>query len=100
MIKHLVLWKLSETYSLEQKEGIKQNAKKNLEQLIDKIPNISKLELIINPLDSSNVDLCLDSEFETIEQLNTYANHPLHKEVASTYITPFVETRTCIDYKK
>ncbi|MEG0077788.1 Dabb family protein [Anaerorhabdus sp.] len=100
MIKHIVLWRIKESYTNEEKEVIKNNAKKHLESLINQIPHVAKLELIINTLDSSNVDMCLNSEFETEDMLIAYANHSLHKEVASTYIIPFVESRSCIDYIK
>ncbi|MEG0177539.1 Dabb family protein [Anaerorhabdus sp.] len=99
MIKHLVFWKIKDTYSPQEKEVIKQNLKTNLEALIHKIPCASKLELIVNPLPSSNMDMCLNSEFETVELLQSYSNHPLHQDVVKTYILPYVESRSCIDYE-
>lgn len=99
MIKHLVLWKLKDSFTQAEIEAIKEDAKINLEKLMPQFRGIHKLTLIIHGLDSSNVDMCLDSEFETIDDLNNYSSHPLHIHVADTFIKPYVESRSCIDYK-
>jgi hypothetical protein len=41
----------------------------------------------------------LDSTFESEEALKGYAVHPLHVEVADTYVRPYTKNRSCIDFE-
>ncbi len=99
MIKHLVLWKLKESLTAAEAEAVKADAKICLEKLKPHFKGLHKLTLIIHGLDSSTVDMCLDSEFETVEDLNNYATNPLHTNIADNYIKPYVASRSCIDYE-
>lgn len=98
MIKHIIVWKLKEEFSEEEKKEIKETFKTRLEALVDKIEGVEKIEVIIDPLESSNMDLMLDSEFINEEALNAYQVFPEHVEISS-YLKERVVSRNCMDYK-
>lgn len=98
MIKHVILWTLKKEYSIEEKEKIKSAIKDNLEGLAGKIPGLIDIKVNINKLPSSNADLMLDSSFADEASLKAYATHPEHVFIADTYVRPYTETRSCLDY--
>ena len=99
MVKHVILWKLDENKTEAEKAEIKKNMKRELEGLVGKVPGLIKMQININPLPSSNVDVSLDSTLESEEALKAYATHPAHVAVADTYVRPYTVSRTCIDYE-
>lgn len=99
MIKHIILWKIKEECSEEQKAEIKANAKANLEALVGKVPGLTKLHIQIDSLSSSNADMMLDSELVDEAALKGYQGHPDHVAVANNFVRPFMETRLCLDYE-
>lgn len=98
MVKHMILWNIDDKYSVEEKDDIKKNIKTQLEGLFGKIPGLLKIEVTINSLGSSTADLMLNSEFESEEALKNYSVHPLHVEVANTYVRPYTVHRSCLDF--
>lgn len=99
MVKHIILWNLSEEYSMKEKEEIKRNIKKELEGLKDKIPGLLEIKVNIVGLDSSTADLMLDSTFESADALKSYSVHPAHQDVANTFVRPYTAKRSCLDYE-
>ena len=99
MVKHVILWQLKDEYSAEQKAEIKAGIKANLESLQGKIPGLLEIKVNIDPLASSNVDLMLDSSFESEEALKAYAVHPSHVKVADENVRPYTKTRACLDFE-
>ena len=99
MIKHVILWKLKDEYSEDEKARIKANLQQALEALVGKIDGLLEMKVYIKGLPSSNADWMLDSTFESEEALKAYAVHPDHVAVADTYVRPFVSNRFCLDYE-
>ena len=99
MIKHIILWQLKDELSEEEKVTIRADIKKGLEGLAGKIPGLVDIRVRTEYLASSNVDVMLDSTFESEEALKGYAVHPLHVEVADTYVRPYTKNRSCIDFE-
>ena len=99
MVKHVIVWKLKDEYSAEEKESIKKGIKEGLESLKGKIPGLVDIKVNINGLASSNADLMLDSTFETEEALKGYSVHPEHVKVATEKVRPFTAIRSCFDYE-
>jgi len=97
MIKHIILWKLKESFTDEEKAAARAEAKKRLESLNGKIDGLIELKVITDRLPSSNADMMLDSTFESIEALNGYQINPLHVEAAG-YVCSVVESRLCLDF--
>ena len=99
MVKHIILWKLKDEYSKEQKITIKQEIKENLEGLKGRIPGLIDIKVITEGLAGSNADLMLDSSFENEEALKLYAAHPAHVAVADRNVRPFTAERNCMDFE-
>ena len=100
MVKHLILWKLKDELSAEEKKQIKAGIKTGLEGLQGKIPGLLKLRVQTEGLSSSNADLMLDSAFTDEEALKGYSIHPAHVEVADTKVRPYTQTRLCLDFEQ
>ena len=97
MVKHIILWKLKETLTEEEKTAARAEAKRRLENLNGKIDGMISLKVVTDRLPSSNADMMLDSEFETVEALAGYQVNPLHVE-AATFVRSVVEARLCLDF--
>ena len=63
MVKHIILWKLKDEYTAEQKESIKNDIKKGIEGLAGQIDGLVDIRVDVCGLGSSTVDLMLDSTF-------------------------------------
>lgn len=99
MTHHIILWKLKEDLTAAQKEEIKKNIKEGLEGLAGRIPGLLNIKVNIEGLPSANVDLMLDSLFDSPESLKGYSVHPEHVSVANGRVRPFTVGRYCMDYE-
>lgn len=99
MVKHIILWQLKDEFSEEKKQEIRVGIKKGLEDLMGQIPGLLDIKVQAEFLPSSNVDVMLDSTFESEEALKGYAVHPAHVAVADGAVRPYTKTRACIDYE-
>ena len=99
MVKHVILWKLKDELSTEEKESIKAGIKQGLESLNGRIPGLLDIKVNTTGLPSSNVDLMLDSTFESFEALKGYSAHPEHVAVANGKVRPYTAGRYCLDYE-
>lgn len=99
MVKHIILWKLKEEFSEEEKKQIKAGIKEGLEGLAGQIPGMTEIKVRIDCLPSSTVDVMLDSTFESVEALKTYSTHPKHVAVADGKVRPYTAVRSCMDYE-
>lgn len=99
MVKHIILWKLKEEFSEEEKKQIKAGIKEGLEGLAGQIPGMTEIKVRIDCLPSSTVDVMLDSTFESAEALKTYSTHPKHVTVADSKVRPYTAVRSCMDYE-
>ena len=99
MVKHVILWKLSDELSEKEKIEIKKNIKEGLESLKGKIEGLEYIKVEISPLESSNCDLMLDSAFVSADALKYYAGHPKHVKVANERVRPYTSVRMCMDYE-
>ncbi len=100
MVKHIILWKLNPDLADSEKLSVKAEIKKGLEGLVGIVPGLVDAKVNIDGrLDSSNVDVMLDSTLESEEALKAYATHPAHVEVANTKVRPFTVQRSCLDFE-
>ena len=100
MVKHIILWKLRDDLSNEEKQRVKKDIKAGLEGLAGRIPGL--LSIVVNVdgrLESSNADVMLDSTFTDEAALKAYAVHPKHVAVADGKVRPYTCLRTCLDYE-
>ena len=99
MVKHIILWKLKDELSGEEKEQVKAGIKEGLEGLAGQIPGLVDIMVLTACLPSSNVDVMLDSTFENEDSLKAYAVHPKHVAVADSKVRPYTAIRSCMDYE-
>lgn len=100
MVKHIILWKLKEDLTDQQKAEIKRGIKEGLEGLVGQVPGLVDVKVNIDGrLDSSNADVMLDSTLESPEALKGYAKHPAHVAVADSKVRPYTAARTCLDFE-
>ncbi len=99
MVKHIILWKLKDEFDCEKKKEIKQGAKSGLESLKGEIPGLIDIKVNINGLETSNADMMLDSSFESFEALKAYSVNPKHVHIADTFVRPYTELRSCLDFE-
>ena len=99
MVKHIIIWKLKDELSNEEKTERKLLIKEGLEGLAGKIEGLTQIEVITDILDSSSGDLMLLSTFESREALKGYSVHPEHVKVADSTVRPYTAQRSCIDYE-
>lgn len=100
MTRHIIVWKIKDEFSEEQKAKIKADAKRELENLMGQISGLQKMKIHTEGLKSSNGDLMLEASFDSEEALNAYTVHPTHVHVAKTFVRPFMESRLCFDFEE
>ena len=69
MVKHIIIWTLKDSLSAEEKNIIKQTAKKNLEALVGKIDGLTEMKIQIDLLPTSSGEMMLNSTFTSLEAL-------------------------------
>ena len=93
MIKHVVMWKFKE-------ENKAQNLKKAKEMLLALpalIGELKKMEVHFDITGSDmSMDMMLDTEFFSVEDMKAYAVHPEHVKV-SQFIRSVIESRVVLD---
>ena len=99
MIRHIVMFKLKEFENAEAKQAKLNEIKERLEALIDKIEVLKYIHVDFNCNPAETWDLILTTELATLEDVNTYANHPEHVAVAKGRIGPVKADRACVDYE-
>lgn len=100
MVKHIILWKLNEQYSDEQKAAVKADIKAGLEGLKGVVPGLLDVHVYTEGrLATSNCDLMLDTTLESTEALAAYAVHPAHVAVADGRVRPHTVQRVCLDFE-
>lgn len=97
MIRHVVMWRLSEQAGDKTDNALR--LKQLLEELNGRIPGLLRLEVGIDfSREGESSDVVLYSEFESKEALDAYQRHPAHLEVV-----PFVKSvraeRRMVDYE-
>lgn len=98
MVKHIVLFKLKETLSREEKLKVMNDFKAAIEALPATIDFIRKIFVGLNANPAEKWDICLDSEFDTLADVNAYAVHPDHVAAAGI-LKEVKEDRACVDYE-
>lgn len=95
MIRHIVMWKFKpETTGEERLE-----MKRRLEALAGVVPGLLKIEVGMDVAGKeASKDMVLCSEFNTLEDLASYAVHPEHLKVVD-FVKPLVCERAVVDYE-
>lgn len=99
MIRHIVLFKLKDFESDAAKKACMQEIKHALEGLLGKIDVLRAIRVDFNCNLEESWDIILTTEFDSLQDLNTYATHPEHVAVSKQLIAPVKVDRACVDYE-
>ena len=99
MIKHIVLFQLRQDISAETRSAVMHTFKQAIEALPHSIPCIRQIHVGFNVNPAEKWDVCLESTFDSMEDLDTYATHPEHVKVAQ-YIGKCKSARSAVDYEE
>ena len=97
MVTHIVMWNLkdeAEGGSREQNAAI---MKERLEALVGKIPGLLSLKVNRGVM-PGGYDLCLLGQYESLDALKGYRDHPLHKEVQQ-FVHKVIAERVSCDFE-
>ena len=98
MVKHIVLFKLKEELPATEKQAVINQFKEAIEALPAKISVIRKIEVGLNVNPAEAWDIALYSEFDSLEDVKTYAVHPDHV-AAGKLLSDVKLNRACVDYE-
>ncbi len=98
MVKHIVLFKLKEELPATEKQAVMNQFEEAVEALPAKISVIRKIEVGLNVNPAEAWDIALYSEFDSLEDVKTYAVHPDHV-AAGKLLADVKLNRACVDYE-
>lgn len=98
MVKHIVLFKLKDEVPAQVKLEAMKRFKQAIEALPPVISVIRKVEVGLNINPGETWNIALYSEFDTLEDVKTYAVHPAHV-AAGQLLAEVKESRACVDYE-
>ena len=98
MVKHIVMFKLKDTLSKEEKLVIMKDFKAAIEALPAQIDVIRKIFVGFNINEAEQWDICLESEFDSLDDVKVYATHPAHVAAAGI-LKDAKQDRACADYE-
>lgn len=100
MIRHIVMFSLLDEAEGKTKAENLAEAVKRAETLRTKVPSLREYSVVTNSpeADNTNYDLALICDFDDMNGLNEYQNHPDHKEFGR-FICTVRKSRACIDFE-
>lgn len=98
MIKHVVLFKFKNPADLPEKAEKLASIKQSLEQLVNSVPELLRMEVGLNSNPNESYDLALISDFNSWDDLKAYVVHPEHQKVGAV-IREILDERACVDYE-
>ena len=97
MIRHVVMWKFKEEAEGKSRLENMEWVREHLYALLPIIPEIKKMEIGFDVKHTDmSMDLMLLTEFDSLDTLAYYAEHPEHLKV-SGYVRKVIETRVVLD---
>ena len=97
MVKHIVLFKLKENPFSGRKSRHYEPFQDCHRALPATIPFIRDIHVGLNENPAEVWDICLDSSFDTLDDVKAYAIHPAHVAAAGI-LKDAKENRACVDY--
>ena len=99
LIKHVVMWEFKDFAEGNDKESNIKTAAQKIMELEDLVDVIRFIEVGINLNESEAAyDLVLISEFDSLDDLDEYQNHPDHVKVKE-FVGKVVDKRVVVDYE-
>ena len=98
MINHVVLFKFKNYDRPEEKQEVMNEFKSKLLALTEYIPQLKFVSVGLNyQLETPAYDVCLQTHFESIEDLDIYRVHPEHVKVVE-FVADHIAERAAVDY--
>lgn len=100
MIRHIVMFKLKESITPEERNNQIRESFELTKDFKAEIPALVEFKLVANSdqAPASNYDIALICDFDSMEGLDQYQEHPVHKKFGA-FITGVRESRACIDFE-
>ena len=98
MIKHVVLFQLKDDVDAAEKQQVMEAFKAGILALPEKISCIRHIEVGFNANAKESYDVALYSEFDSLDDVKTYATHPAHV-AAGSLLADAKESRSCVDFE-
>jgi len=99
MIRHIVMWKFKESAEGNTREENMKLVKEKLLALRPIIGELRRMEVGFDIMHTDmSMDLCLLTEFDSVEDMKIYANHEAHLAV-SKFVRSVIETRVVLDHE-
>ena len=97
MIRHVVMWKFKDEAEGKTKLQNMEWVRDSLYALVPVIPEIKRMEIGFDIMGTDmSMDLMLLTEFDSVSDMKTYAEHEAHLKV-SKYVRSVVESRVVLD---
>ena len=97
MIRHVVMWKFKNCAEGKSKQENMELVRESLYALPAIIPEIKRMEIGFDVKHTDmSMDMILLTEFDSLDTLAFYAEHPEHLKV-SAYVRKVIETRVVLD---
>ena len=97
MVRHVVMWRFKDAALGKTKSENMTVVRDALYSLVSVIPEIKRMEIGFDIMGTDmSMDLMLLTEFNSVEEMKIYANHPEHLNV-SKYVRKVIETRVVLD---
>ena len=93
MIRHIVMWKFNAGHEAEMEKFLD-----GLRSLPEQMDIIKHLEIGVSTNEKNNFDAVLITDFESMEDLNSYKNDPRHLKVAAI-CKEIRSSRADVDYE-
>ena len=98
MVTHIVMWNLKEEAEGGSREQNAAIMKERLEGLVGKIEGLVSLKIGKNVI-PGGYDLCLVGQYQDLDALKYYRDHPLHKEVQQ-FVHKVIAERVSCDFEE
>ena len=98
MIKHIVFWKINKDGTDSDRRATVEAFRKKTEYLQTIIPQIKSATVGYNVNEGDVFHVCIDSVFDSLEDLNTYIDHPEHQKVRA-FMNEVSYDKTVFDYE-
>ncbi|NBH70745.1 Dabb family protein [Clostridiaceae bacterium] len=98
MIKHIVFWKIHKDGTQEERRQAIDAFRSKTEYLKSVIPQIRQAAVGSNINSGDVFHVCIDSLFDSVEDLEIYINHPEHLKVRE-FMNQVSYEKTVFDYE-
>ena len=98
MIKHIVFWKINKDGTDSDRRATVEAFRKKTEYLQTIVPQIKSATVGYNVNEGDVFHVCIDSVFDSLDDLNTYIDHPEHQKVRA-FMNEVSYDKTVFDYE-